>query len=68
MLEKTPQLGIWAGRFYKKRRNEYKMKEYLNPTVEVTYWAKADVLTYSVNENDVTGKDVEWEPGLIQGN
>ena len=41
------------------------MKKYLKPKVDVTYLAKADVLTYSVNENDVTDKDVEWDNELF---
>ena len=41
------------------------MKEYLKPKIEVTFLAKADVLTFSVNENDVTGKDVEWDNELF---
>ena len=41
------------------------MKKYLKPKVDVTYLLKADVLTYSVNENDVTDKDVEWDKELF---
>lgn len=54
--------------FIKKGGKNTKMKEYLNPKIEVTFLAKADVLTFSVNQQDVTGQDVEWDRNIFAGN